>query len=274
MGTTMDFLPFYAYLNYLFERTMIPRKGDSSNIPSYKRNLLVAMAPHPHGFDFSVFDFIWEEINAISKSSLKNCGYAPYIMHMIERVMGRTFGCDKEHNPLQIKNDLRAPVEERRAAAPYSSPPRATRGRAQQGDKPPSPIQKIFSLLFGMCKSQHVTDVNNQYERRARRKDTKSIKEIHAHLNLEPPHSLIASVGEDSPNIESFKERVARFDEEVLVQQWYGDMSFSDFSFDYDGMAGAYSSHPPHFDSPPSPQTHDDDDDDDEEGDEKDDDDE
>jgi hypothetical protein len=123
-----------------------------------------------------------------------------------------------------------------------------------------------------MCKSQHVTDVNTQYERRARRKDTKSIKEIHAHLNLEPPHSLIAFVGEDSPNIESFKERVACFDEEVLVHQWYGDMSFSDFSFDYDGMAGASSSHPPHFDSPPSAQTHDDDDE--EEGDEKDNDDE
>jgi hypothetical protein len=50
----------------------------------------VAMAPCPHGFDFSVFDFIWEEIKSISKIPLKSCGYAPYIMHMIERVLGRT----------------------------------------------------------------------------------------------------------------------------------------------------------------------------------------
>jgi hypothetical protein len=35
------------------------------------------------------------------------------------------------------------------------------------------------------------------------------------------------------------------------VQQWYGDASFSGFSFDYGGMAGAYSSHPPPVDSPP-----------------------
>jgi hypothetical protein len=48
---------------------------------------------------------------------------------MIERVMGQIFGYDKEHHPLRIKNDLRAPVEERRAAAPRSSPPRAARGR-------------------------------------------------------------------------------------------------------------------------------------------------
>jgi hypothetical protein len=57
-GTTPDLLPFYAYLNHLFWRTMTPREGDSSNIPSYNRNLLVAMAHRPHGFEFSVFDFI------------------------------------------------------------------------------------------------------------------------------------------------------------------------------------------------------------------------
>jgi hypothetical protein len=89
------------------------------------------MAPCPHGFEFFVFDFIWGEIKAISESPLKSCGYAPYIMHMIERVTGRTFGYDKEHHPLQIKNDLRAPVEERRAVTPRSSSPRATRGRGQ-----------------------------------------------------------------------------------------------------------------------------------------------
>jgi hypothetical protein len=103
VGTTSDLLPFYAYLNRLFRRTMTPSEGDSSNIPSYNWNLLVAMAPRSHGFDFSVFDFLWEEIKAISENPLKSCGYAPYIMHMIEKVSGHTFGCDKEHQPLKIK---------------------------------------------------------------------------------------------------------------------------------------------------------------------------
>jgi hypothetical protein len=118
VGTTLDLLPFYSYLNRLFRRTMTPREGDTSNIPSYNRNLLVAIAPHPHGFDFSVFNFIWEEIKAILESPLKSYGYAPYIMHMIERVMDWTFRYDKEHQPMRIKNDLRASVEDRRAAAP------------------------------------------------------------------------------------------------------------------------------------------------------------
>jgi hypothetical protein len=119
-------------------------------------------------------------------------------------------------------------------------------------------FKKKFSLLFGMCKSQHFIKVNAQHERRARRKYTKSIKEIHAHLNLQPPRSPIASEGEESPEIESFEERFARFDEETLVQQWYRDASFSGFGFDYGGMAGTSSSHPPPFDSPPPTHAHDD----------------
>jgi hypothetical protein len=152
---------------------------------------------------------------------------------------------------LRIKNDLRAPVEESRAAAPHSSLSRAARGRVQPRDKPLSPIQKIFSLLFGMCKSQHTTDVRAQYERRERRKITKSVKGIHTHLNLQPLSPPIASEGEESIEIKTFKERIARFDEETLVQQWYCDASFSGFGFDYGGMVVASSSHPPPIDSPP-----------------------
>jgi hypothetical protein len=81
---------------------------------------------------------------------------------------------------------------------------------------------------------------------------------IRAHLNLQPPRSLIACEGEESLEIESFEERFARFAIETLVQQWYGDASFNDFSFDYGGMAGASSSHPPLFDSHPPAHTHDD----------------
>jgi hypothetical protein len=128
-------------------------------------------------------------------------------------------------------------------------------------------------LLFGIYKSQHTADVKAQHERRARKKITKLVKGIRSHLNLHHPSSLIASEGEESPDIESFEERVAHFDEEVPVQQWYDDMNFNGFDFDYGGMAGASSSHRPPFESPPPSQTHDDDDDE-EEGEKDDDDDE
>jgi hypothetical protein len=80
------------------------------------------------------------------------------------------------------------------------------------------------------------------------------LKEILIHLNLQPPSSPIASRCEESPEIVSFEERIAHFDEETPMQQWYDDVSFSSFGFDYGGMARASSSHPP-FDSPPPTNT-------------------
>jgi hypothetical protein len=53
-----------------------------------------------------VFNFIWEEINAISESPLKSCGYKPYIVHMIDRVIACTFRCDKDHHPWRIGEQL------------------------------------------------------------------------------------------------------------------------------------------------------------------------
>jgi hypothetical protein len=241
-GETTNMLPFYAYLNQLFRRTMTPREGDGTKILSYNKNILAAMAPNANGFEYSVFDFIWEEIKAILENPL---------MHMIERVAAQIFFCEKEHHHLRIKNDLRPLVEESTTVAPHSSPPRDARGRGQPRDKPLSLIQKIFSLLFGMCKSQHAINIRAQHEWRERRKITKSVKKIYTHLNLQPPSSPIASEGGESPKIESFEERITRFDEETLVQQWCGDASFSGFGFDYGGMAGASSSHPPLVDSPP-----------------------
>jgi hypothetical protein len=238
-----------------------PKKLFASwHILAYNKNILAVMTPNVNGFEFSIFDFIWEEINAISENPLKSCGYAPYIMHITERVTVRTCYCEKEHHPLRIKNDLKAPVEDRRVAVGQlvSSTHRAARRSGQQGDKPPSPIQTKISLLFGICKFQHATEVKAQHERRTRRKDIKSVKEIHSHLNLQPSHSPIASKGEESPKIESFEERIAYFDVETPVQQWYGDASFNDFSFNYGGMVGTSSSHPPPFDSSPPAHTQDD----------------
>jgi hypothetical protein len=83
-GETTYMIPFYAYLNRLFRRTVTPREGDKTKILAYNKNILAVMASNANGFEFPVFDFIWEEINAISENTLKSCEYAPYIMHMIE----------------------------------------------------------------------------------------------------------------------------------------------------------------------------------------------
>jgi hypothetical protein len=64
-----------------------------------------------------------------------------------------TFGWDKKHHPLRIKNDLRAAMKERRATAPRVLPPRAASGRGKQGDK--------HHLLSGRGKQgDNVRDLN------------------------------------------------------------------------------------------------------------------
>jgi hypothetical protein len=51
-------LPFYAYINQLFMRTVTPREGDRTKILTYSKNILAAMAPNANGFEFSIFYFI------------------------------------------------------------------------------------------------------------------------------------------------------------------------------------------------------------------------
>ena len=46
-------------------------------------------------------DFIWEEIKYISKNPLKICGYAPYLMIMIEKVTKTKYGTDARHERLR-----------------------------------------------------------------------------------------------------------------------------------------------------------------------------
>jgi hypothetical protein len=98
--------------------------------------------------------------------------------------------------------------------------------------------------------SQDAAHVKAQHERLAR-KDTKSIKEIHAHLNLQTPHSPIAYEGEECPKIESFEERMAHFDMENPLQSWYRDISFGGFSYGFDSGVGTSHTQPPPFSSPP-----------------------
>jgi hypothetical protein len=59
--------------------------------------------------EFSVVDYIWEEIHSISGLPQKSCGYAPYLMHVIEAITNYTFVYDHEHKPFHLKNDVVGP---------------------------------------------------------------------------------------------------------------------------------------------------------------------
>ena len=106
---------------------------------------------------------------------LKGCGFAPYIMYMIEQVIGHTFEYDKIHKALKIVADLpetgiplagpgeaavAAMVDSPTDGAPTggaSLPPRGSHSRSSSvRGSPPSPIRKFFSSIFGMCRDIQV----------------------------------------------------------------------------------------------------------------------
>ena len=58
-------------------------------------------AMRPGAPQFSVGDFIWQEIKLLSENPQKICSYSPYIMHMIWKVTGTKFPNGIKHKPLR-----------------------------------------------------------------------------------------------------------------------------------------------------------------------------
>ena len=65
----------------------------------FHKNMMVAMRPRAP--QFSVGDFIWQEIKNLSENPQKICSYSPYIMYMIWKVTGTKFPSDVKHKPLK-----------------------------------------------------------------------------------------------------------------------------------------------------------------------------
>ena len=92
------------------------------------------------------------------------------------------------------------------AAAGGASPlPHAPSRSSSRHYSPPSPIRKMFSAIFGMCK-----DI--QTRQREERKDTCMLKQISQSLELDPPRYPIS---DDEPSeLETEEQQHVRYDRE------------------------------------------------------------
>ena len=104
VGMVNGLHPTYRYLDRMFRKTIDCKGGDKGNIADYSRNLLHRMAPDSRLF--SLFDFIWCEIKSVGEKTQRGCGFAPYLMTMIEHVIGHSFDYDCTHRGLRITIDL------------------------------------------------------------------------------------------------------------------------------------------------------------------------
>jgi hypothetical protein len=69
------------------------------------------VALRPGAPEFSVGDFIWQEIKHMSDDPMKICSYSPYIIYMVERVAQVEFHKGVKHKSLRLnpRKNLRLP---------------------------------------------------------------------------------------------------------------------------------------------------------------------
>jgi hypothetical protein len=140
-------LPHFPVLHLMMRKTLAPRIGYSEVIPTYERNLLVALMK-PMRFD--VFEYIVDVIWNIATNPLRSYGFAPYIQLMIETVAHEKFYKDVCHDSLHpaVPKDPRAS-----RAGPAASPSRTTHsGGASSASSTNSDFLKMFRGIFEMCR--------------------------------------------------------------------------------------------------------------------------
>jgi hypothetical protein len=109
-----------------------------------------------------------------------------------------------------------------------------------------SPLRKFLNFIFGMCRSQHDIQVEQQRSRRANKQMRDTMKLMHNAQEFEPPRSPPSP---ESPHIEipSFEERMRGWVNSDMLNQ-YGPMFFESEQ----GQGSSSSAPPPPY-VPPHP---------------------
>jgi len=261
-GKATGLYTFYSIINRLLRNTISQRGGNPSDISLHAKNLLACFGPN--GEEFSVADYIWEEIKYISENPLKICAYAPYLMELIENATKTKYQTDIKYESFRPKMP-----KHRREPSPhrYSEPEdnideeeedgqqhhqqeapgaqagtgltgsqdRSDRsGQAGQGpsssrrEKSTSPIKRLINLFVGMCKSQRDIEVEQQRQWRASKKERDSVKMMHNAMNLQPPRSPV-SPSPPEVVIPSVEDRVQGYVDSGYFEQ-YGHIFYPDVS--------------------------------------------
>jgi hypothetical protein len=207
----------------------------------------------PPGLPFSMSDFIWEEIKSISESPQRLCGYAPYIMHIIEKASNKKFLKDSKHEPFKVPvpKRMRLPSPGRfdemmeEGEGQQQDQPAIASGQGQTGltslgnrpdrfgagsssqprDKPPSPICKLLNFFASMCKSKRDVLVEQQRSRRERKQMKNTLKILHNHHGFEPPRSPPSPETEE-PEIPLVDSMVAQVGSKGYFQQYAHDNGY------------------------------------------------
>jgi hypothetical protein len=176
-------------------------------------------------------------------------------MFMIDQKINKRLECHYKHTALDIKlnyhpGPTRTQLEEQArqqaatqgegVAAPSASthapsaPHASSRSHSRRGgsrelnwEKPPSPIRKMFNMIFRMCKPTN--DVVHK-ERQRRKKDSLRLKKMQEVALPNDRPSPIGSEGQQS-DPENLEKLNARYQQEDYWGQLYGSGSFTSVSY-------------------------------------------
>jgi hypothetical protein len=110
-----------------------------------------------------------------------------------------------------------------------------------------SPLRKFLNFIFGMCRSQHDIQVEQQRSRRANKQMRDTMKLMHNAQGFQPPRSPPSP---ESPQVEipSFEDRMRGWANSDMLNQ-YGPMFFE--SEHGQGSSSSAPPPPPPFEPPP-----------------------
>jgi hypothetical protein len=123
-----------------------------SEITKFQKNLMVALrsgAP-----EFSVRDFIWQEIKHLSEDPKKICSYSPYIMYMIEKIAKTEFPKNVTHKPLKLNPSKNPRFPSPRVEHAPGHEKEIFEEGAARPDLPQAGAQTVTGLTGGVAGSQ------------------------------------------------------------------------------------------------------------------------
>ena len=91
-------------LNNILHQILYPKIGDSTNLHADSQVLLDCFGDE--FTKFSISHYIWDKIFVADEDVVKHYPYAPFIMHIIEHVLGIHFPSDAPHKVLKLSNKM------------------------------------------------------------------------------------------------------------------------------------------------------------------------
>jgi hypothetical protein len=181
--------PYFYVLNNLLCLTLDPKIGDSIHIMLDAHKVLCCFGAG--GDRFSITDFMWRKIEQAANDTHKSLSYAPFLMYIIEQVVGRSFHHNAVHKSYSVRHLGPKGIGGSSAPSPTHGPAtRASSRGAYRGGANTAPTHSsskhrrrgggVIKYVLGKLWEAFCYKAE---------KDDRRLRRIEQHLQIDPPES-------------------------------------------------------------------------------------